>query len=131
MLEQIISYLQGCPQLKKYRCCAECLGSEAGDVSVQGVGCEPVLKQHADGGGLKQFMFKLWLRAEGGSAGNSEAEAFYQAVEEALTSGVPSLTEGRIAQHFEILQNGERSSHDYGSASYALLCRLIYYQKGE
>ena len=58
MLEQIIEYLQNCPLLGS-ALGQDFLSQDDGAAGVQLLSCEPILQQYADGGSLRQAMFRM------------------------------------------------------------------------
>ena len=131
MLKVITDFLKECPQLSQFNLSADFLHEECGAVSVQGMTCEPVIGQYADGASLRQFVFAVLLRADTESLAEGKPEAFFSAVESWLSVSVPRLEDGKTAQRFETIKTGALAEHYYGGVRYSAVFRLIYYQKGE
>ncbi len=131
MLYKILDYLKKCPLLENALLMADFLGEEEGSFSIQAVAVEPVLEQYADGGTLKQFVFKVLTR-EGHHASfealtRAKLDQIGQFLE-ADRSG-PVLSNGQTAQKFQILKSATMTDRYPGSRCRELVCRLIYYEE--
>lgn len=126
MLKQVTDYLQKCPFFENTVIGQDYLGEEIGAVSVQGVSCEPIVQQYADGATLRQFMFEVLVRIDA----SAEIEPYFDAVTKWFSQNVPLLEDGRCAQRFEIVKSGAVHDREYSSVRYGMTWRLLYYQRG-
>ena len=126
MLKQVTDCLQKCPFFAKTVIGQTDLGEGIGAVSVQGVSCEPVVQQYADGATLRQFMFEVLIRLND----DTDAEQYFNVVAEWFSQNVPLLEDGQCAQRFEMVKSGAVQDRDYSSIRYGMTWRLLYYQRG-
>ena len=111
MLKQVTDCLQKCPFFAKTVIGQDYLGESIGAVSVQGISCEPVVQQYADGATLQQFMFAVLVRLDEGI----DAEQYFDIVAEWFSQEVPLLEDGQCAQRFEMVKSGAVQDRDYSS----------------
>ena len=130
MLQAIISFLKGCSLLGNMLVTADFLGDDCSTVSVQALPCEPVLKQHADGGSMRQFQFRISNRVGQIEPDGSVWVSFYQRLSEWLEAetSLPVIGEGQVAHKIEVCSCGALEARGYGDNRYGMECRLIYYQ---
>ena len=133
MLGYIIEFLKNCPLLEQFVLTADFLGCEEEYLGVFAEGSEPVVEQYADGGRLKQFVFRLSHRCDGHRENQENETAFYEEIGSWLENStvMPALGKGKTAQYFEVIQSGTLADRSHGSDRYGMVCRLVYYaEKG-
>lgn len=131
MLEQIIEYLQNCPLLSS-ALGQDFLSQDDGAAGVQLLSCEPILQQYADGGSLRQAMFRIFFREGGRAEENCREKTYHQVAAwlENNEAALPELEEGQTAQKMEVVTMPALSKRQFGGNCYSMDGRLIYYQKG-
>ena len=131
MLYKILDYLKTCPLLENALLMAEFLGEEEGSVSIQAVAVEPILEQYADGGALKQFAFKILSREDHHKLFKAETQKKLDQIGRFLEADKngPVLSEGQVAQKFQVLKNATLTDRHPGSHHREMVCRLIYYEE--
>ncbi|MBE7048680.1 MAG: hypothetical protein E7393_04850 [Ruminococcaceae bacterium] len=129
MLYTIVEFFKACSALQVVS--ADFLPDSADVVSIQAVGCDPIVHQYTGGDSIRQFTFKIVYRDIGSILGQGYAEELFQAVCDYMQTSLPKLAYGKTPQRFEVLKTVSVAERDYSSTQYEMACRLLYYQKGE
>ncbi|MBQ2696579.1 MAG: hypothetical protein IJF61_04675 [Clostridia bacterium] len=133
MLQTVIDFLKTCPFLDGVLLTADFLGDEDGCFGIETVATNPVIELYADGGSLRQFVFRILYRVNHHAPGETAPADLYEKIAGWIeqTTKMPVLDKGKTAQRFEILKTGTVSDRKFGSLQYCMECRMIYYaEKG-
>ncbi len=128
MLQKILLHVKQCPILETMPVMAEFLGEEEGNIGIFAVGCEPVIEQYADGGTLKQFIFKILARDSSHSLFRVDSQSILETVGQYLEKGhtMPDLKSGQTAQKFKVIKVTGRQPTGFCRE---LVCQLVYYEE--
>lgn len=136
IINKVREYFISCPLIdldKRIR--VDYLGVEEVEYTIDSVPVEPIVKQYADGGALKQFVFVFGSREYYGSdeVQNMENSGFYEQfsnwLEEQSNLGVlPKLSGNKVARRIEATTQGYLFDSSESMARYQIQCRLTYYE---
>ena len=137
IIGSIRDFISTCPYLKDGKLNVDYLGAEPTEYTIDGVPTSEVIRQYADGGALKQYVFIFGSREYYGSKvlKNLENSGFYEKFADWLktssdTDSLPELSAGKTAQRIEALSTGYLFDATANNARYQIQCRLIYYEGG-
>lgn len=137
MIESIRDFVCGCPYLKDGKLNVDYLGAEPTEYTIDGVPTSEVVRQYADGGAIKQYVFIFGSREYYGSKviKNIENSGFYEKFADWLEASseagdLPELAAGKTAQRIEALSTGYLFDATANNARYQIQCRLLYYERG-
>lgn len=141
MLAGIKKYMGSCPLLKGGTVKIDALGEDPAQFSmkysIETAVCSPVIKQYADGGSQRQYLFIFSSREQMDEHGlaNLQNSEFYEKltewIDEQNAAGVfPELGPGRQAQRVEVLTPGYLDDVSKGGTTgkYQIQLRVIYYR---
>lgn len=113
-----------------------CLGKKIGSVSLKTVPCYETVKEYADGGSLKQYVFDISVRTafDGDSAENTDTAVFMEKLKnwvsfDADAQAMEFSQEKAAPLEFEVLKTHGVSYSDRSGAEHSMRLRLIYEQK--
>lgn len=131
--EKIKEYFEkNCPLLEGKRLGVNCLGEKIGDVGLKVIPCGDALKEYADGGGLREFMFDICVRTP---FDNDTQDAigwasFMEEMEKWILNTASAddmvLDDGHEGINFEIVKTYGVSGADRAGAKLSMRVRLIY-----
>lgn len=137
IMEAIRSFIAGCPLLRDGYLHVDYLGADPTEYVIESTPADGVIKQYADGGALKQFVFVFGSREYYGAdvIGNLANSAFYEQFaawleDQNKTGNLPELGVGRTAQKIETTTTGYLLYGEANTARYQIQCRLTYYEGG-
>lgn len=137
IIESIRSYICTCPHLKDGKLNVDYLGAEPTEYVVESVPSSGVLKEYADGGKLRQYVFVFGSREYYSDKVHRQLEnsGFYEDfaswIEGQNEAGsLPELSGGLEAQKLEVVSTGYLLDATEKNARYQIQCRLIYYEGG-
>lgn len=137
IIESIRNYICTCPLLKDGKLSVDILGADPIEYVVESVPTTEIVKEYADGGKLKQYLFIFGSREyiDGTVRRSLENSGFYEDfakwVETQNESGIlPELSDEKVAQRIEVLSTGYLYYGDTDNARYQIQCRLVYYEGG-
>lgn len=136
IINKVREYFLGCPLIElDKQIHVDYLGVEEVEYTIDSVPVEPVIRQYADGGALKQFVFVFGSREYYGSdvLQNMDNSGFYERfsswLEEQSNSGVlPELSGSKVARKIEATTQGYLFDSSEAMARYQIQCRLTYYE---
>lgn len=138
IMEAIRSFIAGCPLLRDGYLHVDYLGADPTEYVIESTPADGVIKQYADGGALKQFVFVFGSREYYGAdvIGNLANSAFYEQFaawleDQNKTGNLPELGEGKTVQKIETTTTGYLLYGDANTARYQIQCRLIYFEGGK
>lgn len=134
IIEAIKNYFEkGCPLLEGRRLNINCLGENPGSVSVDAVASGEVVKEYADGGALRQFVFTVSVRApfDNDAAENESTAIFMEKLKDwicfkADASELVLSGGGAFPIEFEVLKTPSVSRRDRSGTEHIIRARLIY-----
>ncbi len=135
IIEAIRKYMAACPVLRDGLLNVEYLGAEPTEYVIESVPTSGVVRQYADGGCLKEYLFLFASREYFGTdvlrnIGNS---GFYERLadwisEQDKKGELPQLGEGKAAQRISVVSSGYLFDATETSARYQIQLRLLYYE---
>ena len=133
VIESLRDYFLTFPGLHEGDLCIDFLGAEPEQCTLEPIPCNPIFREYADGGALKQYLFLLASR-ELYSADVAQCAAnqrFYEELAEWVRAQndarrLPALGTGKQAVSLKILTSGYTFLQDAGTARYQIQLRLIY-----
>ena len=137
IMEAIRTYIAGCPLLRDGYLHVDYLGADPTEYVIESTPADGVIKQYADGGALKQFVFVFGSREYYGAdvIGNLANSAFYEQFaawldDQTRLGNLPELGAGQTAQKIETTTTGYLLYGEANTARYQIQCRLTYYEGG-
>jgi len=135
LIEGIRDYMAGCPLLRDGLLNVEYLGQTPTEYVIEAVPTSPVVKQYADGGALKEYLFLFASREYFGTdtLQNIENSGFYEKMAEWIaaqnkTRHFPVLEKGKTAQEMQVVSTGYLFDASEKNARYQIQLRLLYYE---
>lgn len=135
IIEGIRDYMAGCPLLRDGLLNVEYLGQTPTEYVIETVPTSPVVKQYADGGALKEYLFLFASREYFGTdtLQNIENSGFYEKMAEWIaaqnkTRHFPVLEKGKTAQEMQVVSTGYLFDASEKNARYQIQLRLLYYE---
>lgn len=137
--ESLSEYFAGCPILEGGKIRVDYLGANPADreVTIDAVPCKPILKEYADGGTLRQYLFVIGSREYYSEdifcnlLNNGLYEDLSAWIERQNRAGhLPALDGGRRCQSVEALSTAYLMEENplSGNARYQIQCRMTYTQ---
>lgn len=137
IIESIRNYICTCPLLKDGKLSVDILGADPIEYVVESVPTTEIVKEYADGGKLKQYLFIFGSREyiDGTVRRSLENSGFYEDfadwIEEQDAAGnYPQIAGEKTAQKIEVLSTGYMFEYTGNNARYQIQCRLVYYEGG-
>lgn len=129
MIQYVIDFLKGCPFLEGNLLTADFLGTKPCSIGVFAKAAEPVVEKYADGGMLKQFVFRISFRRSNHETSPETACRLWNQMGEWLENQemLSESDKNFMPQRFEVLKTGASAEREYGTSRYDMDCRLIYY----
>ncbi len=135
IIESIRDFIAGCPILRDGLLNVEYLGHKPTEYVIEAVPTSPVVKQYADGGALKEYLFLFASREYFGAdtLQNLENSGFYEKFAEWIAAQnkvrrFPVLPEGKSAQALQVMSTGYLFDASEENARYQIQLRLLYYE---
>jgi len=98
---------------------------------------DPIVKEYADGGKLKQYQFSIASREFYGddTLNNLNSVGFYERLQDWIEvqnyeNNLPMLGAGKYSQELQVLSSGYLFHAEEDKAQYQIQLRLIYYEGG-
>lgn len=139
IIESLSEYFADCPILRGGQIRVDYLGENPADrtVTIDAVPCSPIIRQYADGGTLRQYLFIVGSREYYSEdifqnlVNNGLYEDLSAWIERQSRDGVfPQLDGGRICQSIEALSTAYLLEENplSNNARYQIQCRITYTQ---
>lgn len=135
MIKSIRDYFLDCPLMLDKKINVDYLGLEANQYTIDNIMADTVIKQYADGGAMKQYVFAIGSREyyNADAINNIENSGFYELFSEWIRAqnklgNLPTLPGNREARKIEATTSGYLFSIDEDTAKYQIQLQITYYQ---
>lgn len=137
IIESLSEYFEACPILRGGKIRVDYLGENPADrsITIDAVPCKPIIRQYADGGTLRQYLFVIGSREYYSEdifqnlVNNGLYEDLAKWIERQNRAGIyPQLDGGRSCQSIEALSTAYLLEENplSNNARYQIQCRIIY-----
>ena len=137
IIKDIKKHLESsCPEFSSKKININCLGEKNGSLCLKTVPCEETIKEYADGGSLKQYVFEICLRTalDNDVISNAQNAGFMENIQSWLCDSSEAekmefSKKGAFPIEYEVLSTHGVSHRDRSGVEHNIRARLIYEEK--
>lgn len=135
IIDSLREYFLECPLFTR-KIDADYLGTDVGDITIDTIPCDPIVKRYTDGGAIKQYLFLIASKNEYSSdtltnlANIGFFERFSNWIDDQNKADIlPVLDEGKQSQEMILVTHGYLMDAEAGQGRYQIQMKLLYFEE--